>query len=178
VTAQRNSVNSKSIKDSSIKGQDVRDGSLTGADVDESTLTLAAGPPGERGPEGLPGVARAYAYVNPDGTIDPARSKGIVRDATGRGSEGIYCFDLDPAIDLATVLVIAGSDDAFLENFAGFSYRFDAVWERAGDGCPAGAIEIDTWLTTLDRDDDVGGMTTLRGSRAERENGGFLFFVL
>ena len=167
VTAARHSVNSKSIKDSTIKGVDVRDDALTGADVDEGTLKLAAGPP--------EGAARAYAYVFADGTIDPARSRGTVRDATGRGSEGIYCFDLDPAIDLASINVFGSSDDAAVENFNGFSLRFDAFWERDAGGCPAGVIEIDTWLRTLDRDDDAGPTA---GSRMERENGNFTFFVL
>jgi collagen triple helix repeat protein len=54
-----------------------------------------AGPEGEEGPQGEPGVsgaARAFAYINGNGVIDPARSQGI---ASYVGRPGQYCFGLD-----------------------------------------------------------------------------------
>lgn len=56
VTAQKNSVTSKSVKNNSLKGADVADDSLTGADVAESTLTLPAGAKGDKGDQGVPGA--------------------------------------------------------------------------------------------------------------------------
>lgn len=66
VTAEKNSVTSKSIKNGAVKsadvknnglkGIDIRDDSLTGADIVESTLTGIQGPPGPRGEQGEQGV--------------------------------------------------------------------------------------------------------------------------
>jgi len=54
-----------------------------------------AGARGEAGTQGQPGAdgtARAFAYVNADGTLDQGNSKGI--NSVSRAQEGIYCFDL------------------------------------------------------------------------------------
>ena len=66
-TVAKNSVTSKSIKNSGVKlkdlgpnsvdGSKVVDDSLTGADILESTLNGIQGPPGERGPQGEQGPA-------------------------------------------------------------------------------------------------------------------------
>jgi len=63
------------------------------------------GPQGPRGAEGAPGAsgadgsAIAFAHVDPDGTLDEARSKGVNSVATSPAFPGlgVYCFDLVPA---------------------------------------------------------------------------------
>jgi hypothetical protein len=64
------------------------------------------GPQGPQGPRGLTGpagangadgTAIAYAYVNADGLLDDANSKGVASVAKSSSLEGIYCFDLVPS---------------------------------------------------------------------------------
>ena len=53
----------------------------------------AKGDEGARGPAGQDGVAKAYAYVNADGSFLPDASKGITKSV--RNNSGFYCFDTD-----------------------------------------------------------------------------------
>jgi hypothetical protein len=61
------------------------------------------GPPGAKGDPGAPGSARAYAFVNGNGTLDPSRSKNFA--SVNKPGTGSYCLVLDPAagIDPRTV---------------------------------------------------------------------------
>jgi hypothetical protein len=63
------------------------------------------GPAGPRGAAGSPGAngaagsAIAFAHVNPDGTLDDAKSKQVVSVAMvppATGAQRVYCFDLVP----------------------------------------------------------------------------------
>lgn len=81
-TVKKDSVTSKSIKNSSIKGLDVLDDGLTGADVKEATVNLSAGPrgpTGDPGPKGEPG-----ANGSPD-TAAQVLDKIKQVDGTGSG---------------------------------------------------------------------------------------------
>jgi hypothetical protein len=74
-----------------------------------------AGPRGLTGPPGANGAdgsAIAFAYVNADGSLDDAKSKGVssvAKSSNPRFPDGVYCFDLVPSpsnavasIDFAT----------------------------------------------------------------------------
>jgi Collagen triple helix repeat (20 copies) len=72
----------------------------------------ARGAQGPAGANGADGSAIAYAYVNPDGSFVDSNSKGVASVAKSSGfPDGVYCFDLIPAvrnavasIDFATVV--------------------------------------------------------------------------
>jgi hypothetical protein len=70
-----------------------------------------AGPPGQPGADG---TARAFAYVNADGTLDEGNSKGI--NSASRAQEGIYCFDLASTVRnaVATADVSSAATDSNL----------------------------------------------------------------
>jgi hypothetical protein len=70
-----------------------------------------AGPPGQPGADG---TARAFAYVNADGTVDQSNSKGV--NSVSRAAEGIYCFDLALTVRnaVASADVSAAPDDSTL----------------------------------------------------------------
>ena len=104
-------VTGKNVKDSSLTGRDVRNSSLTSADVKDGALLSkdfkagqlpkgapgtpgapgAPGPAGAKGDPGEPGSARAYAFVNSNGSVDETRSKGVA-DANVVAMGNTYCF--------------------------------------------------------------------------------------
>jgi hypothetical protein len=115
-------VTGKNVKNSSLTGKDVKNDSLKGADVtglgtgdirDSSLLAQdfkpgqlpagaqgpkgADGPRGPEGPEGPggdDGTALGYAHIDTEGTIDPERSKNVVRSVTFFESGSIkYCIE-------------------------------------------------------------------------------------
>jgi hypothetical protein len=74
----------------------------------------AQGIQGPSGSNGAPGSSVAYAQVAPDGTFDPAHSKGVI--AVTRTAAGHYCFDLATAVHNAVASVDgAGSNTDFTE---------------------------------------------------------------
>ncbi len=94
----------KDIKNSSIASADVRDGSLLSKDFKAGQLPAGArgapgaagvpgapGAPGDKGDAGEAGTARAYAFVNSDGSVDETRSKGV-SDANVAGLGNTYTF--------------------------------------------------------------------------------------
>jgi hypothetical protein len=89
----------------------------------ETPLTWSkTGPTGARGPSGTngtPGSARAYAYVQADGTVVAARSKNISVQAD-TGDAGVYCVNLQN-VDPATVApVVTASDTPLTDGGAKF----------------------------------------------------------
>jgi hypothetical protein len=109
VTLTRGSVKGKHIARNAVTSAKVKNRSLRARDFARASLPAGpAGPAGERGaqgeqgPPGAPGSAAAYAHVNPDGSIDPNRSKGVVGSA--RGTQNSFCitFDVPPRNVVAT----------------------------------------------------------------------------
>ncbi|MDP1848672.1 MAG: collagen-like protein [Solirubrobacteraceae bacterium] len=91
----------KDIKNSSVASADIKNGSLLTQDFKAGQLPAGApgapgqpgqrGAPGDKGDPGEPGSARAYAFVNSDGSVDETRSKGVA-DANVAGVGNSYCF--------------------------------------------------------------------------------------
>jgi hypothetical protein len=69
----------------------------------------SSGPEGPRGPRGASGAAIAHAYVDADGTFEPAVSKGIVSTSVAAGSVPMFCFDLEPPVGNAVASLDFGS---------------------------------------------------------------------
>ena len=107
-------ITSKNVKDGTLTGRDIKNSSVASADVKNGSLLsqdfkagqLPAGAPGapgapgqrgapgdkgDKGDPGEPGSARAYAFVNSDGSVDETRSKGVA-DANVAGAGNTYCF--------------------------------------------------------------------------------------
>jgi len=107
-------VTGKNVKDGTLTGRDIKNSSVTSADVRNGSLLSrdfkagqlpasapgtpgvpgqrgAPGDKGDKGDPGEPGSARAYAFVNSDGSVDETRSKGVV-DANVAGVGNTYCF--------------------------------------------------------------------------------------
>lgn len=123
------------VKDSSLTGRDIRNNTIAGADVKNGSLLSkdfkagqlpagatgapgAAGAKGDKGDTGAPGAAgtaRAYAFVNSDGSVDESRSKGV-SDANVVGAANTYCFkDLPFTPHNVQVTVLESYRDAMVE---------------------------------------------------------------
>jgi hypothetical protein len=101
-----NAVTGAKVQNDAITGAHVKDGSITGEDVKDSSITAADLGPGAGGP-------RAYASVEADGFNDCTggctfrRSKGVAK--VTHPSEGVYCVETAPEIDVFSVPAVASS---------------------------------------------------------------------
>jgi hypothetical protein len=104
-------ITSKNVRDGSLTGKDIKNGSVASADVKDGSLLSkdfkagqlpagargapgaagAPGAPGDKGDAGTAGTARAFAFVNSDGSVDETRSKGVA-DANVAGLGNTYTF--------------------------------------------------------------------------------------
>jgi Collagen triple helix repeat (20 copies) len=129
VQAGCNCANSSDIVNNSLTSVDIKNGSLLKKDFKKGQIR--AGPRGPRGPAGAngangapgpqgpkgdrgdpgtpgapgaagePGSARAYAYVQSNGTLVAARSKNVT-SVTHTAGTGLYCLVLNPAAGINT----------------------------------------------------------------------------
>ncbi len=149
-------IGSRDIARGAVQSIHVRDGTLIGADVKDQSLTprdFRGSVRGPQGPQGVPGIARAYAHVYRDGTLENAAAKSIGR--VTRPARGTYCFYLPfkPANAVATLDAVrsAGIETAKV------STRSDA---SKGDTC-TGAESASVSLVHTD------------GNRRTLKDGGF-----
>ena len=138
VTLKKNSVKGKHIARNAITSPKVKNASLLAGDFAPGQLPRGErgdtgaqgpqgvqGPQGERGPEGAPGAARAYAFIDSDGTV-LSPSKNISQANVRRPAAGNYCINL-PISDTRPVATLnsAGSTTG---NF------IVSIGARGGDG--------------------------------------------
>jgi hypothetical protein len=173
--APRNSVTSKSVKNSSLKGTDVRDGSITGADVgddsitgtdvNESTLTGLNADLLDGADSSAYIGPRAYGQVNTNAVL--SRSKGVA--GVGNPMPGVFCLDL-PDLNPATSPMIVAADLA--SDQTSFADETLAIqeWDSSAADCPPGQYEVQTgvWFKKAEA---VGG------DDLQRLNGSFTFIV-
>ena len=97
------SVGAKQLKKNAVTSPKVKPGSLLLSDFRASQRAGLVGPggsartagtKGRQGGPGDPGSARAYAYINTDGTLDAARSKNVTASRLQGGFTGVYCIDV------------------------------------------------------------------------------------
>ena len=151
-TAQlkKNAVTSPKIKNSQVTSLDAKNDSFTGADVKEATLARVpqAGNAQKLG-GALPAVyniGRAYAYINEEGSVDPARSRNVT--GATRPSDGVYCVTLAAGIGLGTVAPVVTLDaQDSATTIPGVDNSDDEgiiEWDSVPDDCPAGSLEFDS----------------------------------
>jgi Collagen triple helix repeat (20 copies) len=78
----------------------------------------ARGAQGPAGANGADGSAIAYAYVNPDGSFVDSKSKGVASVAKSSNPafpDGVYCFDLVPAVRNAIASIDFATTMTFTE---------------------------------------------------------------
>lgn len=133
--------------------------------------SIPAGPRGGPGPPGPPGSARAYGLVAEDGSL--TRSRNVV--AATHPDTGIYCIALDPEIDPEKAVLVVGPDSADNETSTGGEDQSFVEWNSEGTDCPAGALEVFTYLYDGDGvdDDDGGGNTAGDDLRSDDESFAF-----
>lgn len=144
-------VTSLKIKTKAVNGTHVKKDSLNGAHIKEAKLGAVpnatnASKLGNLAPAAY-SIGRAYAYVNEEGGIDPARSRNVVNVA--RQSLGVYCATLAPGIGLTTVAPIATLDKedsaTTIPHGGGIDDDEGIVeWDSVAEDCPAGTLEFDS----------------------------------
>ena len=102
----------------------------------------AQGVQGVQGAQGPAGTARAYALVNADGTLVPARSHNVV-SVTHTASSGFYCVQLAAGVP-ATTTGSVGS--AYYPTDGTFSTSFAHV--EVGASCGTNGLGVYTFLVT------------------------------
>jgi hypothetical protein len=110
----KNAVTSAKVKNLSLLAEDFKAGQLPTGPQGPTGNTGPQGPQGvqgvqgvqgEQGQQGPAGTARAYGFINGDGTVDAQRSFKVGDSL--KFSTGVYCVHLDPSIDLSTVSPVA-----------------------------------------------------------------------
>jgi hypothetical protein len=160
-----NSVGSKQIRNGAVKNSEIANNAVTGRKVRRRSLTASdfrasslprgprgfPGPAGPAGPTGPAGSARAYGYVNGDGTLDPASSKGNPT-VSHVATSGVYCIAI-PRISSATSVMSVNLD------FAGSATTSPPADPSDDQGivevdystptCAAGQFEVNTLAQTF-----------------------------
>jgi hypothetical protein len=140
-------VTGKNIKNSSLTGKDVKNSSLGTRDVKNRSLLAkdfkrgqlpTSGTPGAPGTgpgsPGTPGSAVAFARVNANGTLDPARSKNVA-SSSKNGALAYYCVRPSVAVrHVSATLDFNGGEisASFTDNFT---------------SCPEGAAIVRTFTS-------------------------------
>jgi hypothetical protein len=147
LTLPKGSVGKKQLKDNAVVSSKVKPGSLEASDFGPGELPAGApGAQGLPGATGAAGTAKAYAYVNGNGSVEESRSKGITDSNVEKcsGSNGIYGvrgLSFTPQNVVATVdstSTSSGAVSTAVATFAGPVFGCQAsqffVYQTAGDG--------------------------------------------
>jgi hypothetical protein len=160
----KNSVGSKQIRKGAVKTSEIARNAVTGAKVRPRSLTASdfrvgslprgeRGPAGPTGPAGPAGSARAYGYVNADGTLDPARSRGGATVTHAAGTD-IYCITIPGISSASNVMSVsldfAGSATSSPPPAPGDSIGLVEVDYAPAAPCTAGQFEVHTLASTFD----------------------------
>ena len=139
-----------------------------------SKATGPAGPPGANGTKGADGTARAYGRVSSLGAL--SRSKNVA--SVTKPDTGIYCITLAAGIDPSTTVMVVGPDSSDNETNTGASADESyAEWVSQGTDCPAGALEVFTYLYDGDGTDNDNGGGNTAGDNLAYDDESFSFLV-
>lgn len=152
-----NKVKSKDLKDEKgVKSQDVTDGSLASADL----ATEARG---------------AYGRVDPGGGLTNTQNVTGV----SRPDVGVYCITPAAGIDpAASVLVVTSDNEQNGTNPGPAAENVSVVeWDSQVDACPAGTLEVNTFVYDGDAVDNDGGAANSQGDDLAPNNEAFSFAI-
>lgn len=152
-----NKLKSKDLKDDkAVKGEDVINGSIASGDL----TTEARGA---------------------SGRVDPAGALTLARNVTSvtRPDAGVYCITPAQGIDpAASVLVVSPDNEQNATNPGPAAESHSVVeWDSQLDGCPAGTLEVNTFVYDGDAVDDDGGAADSPGDDLAPNNEAFSFVI-
>ena len=160
----KNSVGSKQIRKGAVKTSEIANNAVTGRKVRPRSLTAAdfrvgslprgeRGPAGPAGPTGPAGSARAYGYVETDGAVDPARSKGGAT-VSHVAASGVYCITIPGISSASNVMSVnldfAGSATTSPPADPGDDVGLVEVDYEPALPCTAGQFEVHTLVQSFD----------------------------
>jgi hypothetical protein len=162
-----NSVKSRHIVDNKVKSKDLKDGkAVKSEDVIDGSLASVD----------LANEARgAYGRVDPGGGLSNAKNvTGVSRPAVG-----VYCVTPAAGVDPATsVLLVTPDNQQNGTNPAADAEDASVVeWDSQVDGCPAGTLEVNTFVYDGDPVDDDTGAGDSQGDDLKPNNEAFAFAI-
>jgi hypothetical protein len=162
---EKDSVKSRHIVDNKVKSKDLKDGKAVKSEdtIDGSLASVD-----------LANEARgAYGRVDPAGGLSKARNAtGVSHPATG-----VYCITPAAGIDAANSVLVATPDNEQNGTHPVQEDKSVVEWDSGLDGCPAGTLEVNTFLYDGDGTDDDGGTADSPGDNLEPNNEAFSFAI-
>lgn len=164
-TFGNNSVKSRHIVDNKVKSKDLKDDkAVQSADVTDGSLGSADLATEARG---------AYGKVDPAGTLANARNVTSVT----RADVGVYCITPAAGIDANAAVLVVSSDNQQNATSAAAENVSVVEWDSQVDGCPAGTLEVNTFVYDGDAVDDDGGAADSPGDDLTANNEAFSFVI-
>ena len=163
----------------SVNGQDLATGAVTAAKVANNTISSPKIVNGSVGQVDLSTAARgARAYGLYFGSV--TRSKNVV--SVDNPSTGIYCVRVAASINPSQATLIPSTDFANDNTSDAVNQVAHAEWNSSATDCPAGRLEVMTWVDVNDTQaKNVNGCTGCTVSdtfrNLELANEGFSFVV-
>jgi hypothetical protein len=119
--------------------------------------------------------ARAYGRVSATGVLSLSRVKGVA--SVIHPTTGVYCIELIGSINPDSAVLVAGPDFNGSATDTGAENLAVVEWRSSTSFCPAGRLEVWTFVYDGDAtdDDDGGGNST--GDNLDVDNQPFAFLV-
>jgi hypothetical protein len=164
-TFGKDSVKSRHVADNKLKSKDLKDGKgVKSEDVIDGSLASTD----------LANEARgAYGKVDAGGGLTNARNVTGV----SRPDVGVYCITLAAGIDPATAVLLVTPDNQQNGTNPGAESVSVVEWDSQVDGCPAGTLEVNTFVYDGDDIDNDGGTANSAGDDLIVNNEAFSFAV-
>jgi hypothetical protein len=164
-TFGKDSVKSRHVADNKLKSKDLKDGKgVKSEDVIDGSLASTD----------LANEARgAYGKVDAGGGLTNGRNVTGV----SRPDVGVYCITLAAGIDPAAAVLLVTPDNQQNGTNPGAESVSVVEWDSQVDGCPAGTLEVNTFVYDGDDIDNDGGTANSAGDDLIVNNEAFSFAV-
>jgi hypothetical protein len=159
------------LRPSSVGTSEVAANSLGAGDLAPNSVGTSEVADGSIGSSDLaPAVVGARAYGRVDSVNQLSRSKNVI--SVTHPATGVFCINLADGIDEASAVLVVGPDINGSATDASFDRVTVVQWNSAGSGCPAGRLEVRTFIYFGDSTDNNVG-----GDNLEAEDEAFAFVV-